>query len=39
MPAETSPSEQSLKVDGNLLTLLPDGPERLSALLSLIDGA
>jgi cardiolipin synthase len=39
MPAETSPSEQSLEVDGNLLTLLPDGPERLSALLALIDGA
>ena len=29
----------SLAVDGNRLTLLPDGPPRLEALLGLIDGA
>lgn len=34
-PAE----ERSLTVDGHRLTLLPDGPERLRALLELIDGA
>jgi cardiolipin synthase len=28
-----------LTVDGNRLTLLPDGPERLDALIALIDGA
>jgi cardiolipin synthase len=28
-----------LTVDGNRLTLLPDGPERLGALVALIDGA
>ena len=27
------------KVDGNRLTFLPDGPDRLEALLALIDGA
>ena len=26
-------------IDGNRLTLIPDGPERLEALLGLIDGA
>jgi len=31
--------DRSLLVDGNRLTLLPEGPERLSALLGLIDGA
>ena len=30
---------RALTVDGNRLTLLPDGPERLEALLALIDGA
>ncbi|MEA1072587.1 phosphatidylserine/phosphatidylglycerophosphate/cardiolipin synthase family protein [Sphingomonas sp. LY160] len=41
MPADASPdpSEQSLDVDGNRLTLLPDGPQRLIELLALIDGA
>ncbi|HXG80184.1 MAG TPA: phosphatidylserine/phosphatidylglycerophosphate/cardiolipin synthase family protein [Sphingomicrobium sp.] len=33
------PSDKSVEVDGNRLTLLPDGPERLQALLRLIDGA
>jgi cardiolipin synthase len=39
--ADAAPSEpdRSMLVDGNRLTLLPDGPERLSALLGLIDGA
>ena len=32
-------SSRSAEVDGNRLTLLPDGPERLEAVLSLIDGA
>jgi cardiolipin synthase len=39
MPAAEPPSEQSLEVDGNRLTLLPTGPGRLQALLGLIDGA
>ena len=39
MPADTPPPEQSLDVDGNRLTLLPDGPGLLEALLALIDGA
>jgi cardiolipin synthase len=30
---------RSIKVDGNTLTFFPDGPERLDALLALIDGA
>lgn len=39
--ADAAPSEtdRSLLVDGNCLTLLTDGPERLTALLGLIDGA
>jgi cardiolipin synthase A/B len=39
--ADAAPSEPdlSLLVDGNCLTLLPEGPARLSALLGLIDGA
>jgi len=39
--ADDAPSEpdRSLEVDGNRLTLLPDGPERMSVLLGLIDGA
>lgn len=32
-------SARQLKVDGNLLAFLPDGPERLDALIGLIDGA
>ena len=32
-------SDRTITVDGNKLTLLPDGPERLTALLGLIDGA
>jgi len=39
MPAVEPPPEQSLEVDGNRLTLLPTGPDRLRALLALIDGA
>jgi len=31
--------ERTLEVDGNRLTFLPDGPERLEALLALINGA
>jgi cardiolipin synthase len=35
-----SPTPQVIaEVEGNRLTLLPDGPERLDALLALIDGA
>jgi cardiolipin synthase len=30
---------RSLTIDGNRLTLIPDGPERFAQLLSLIDGA
>jgi len=30
---------RSVKVDGNTLTFFPDGPERLDALVALIDGA
>ena len=39
--AEADPpqSDRSVTVDGNRLTLLPDGPDRLEALLALIDGA
>lgn len=37
-PAPPAP-ERSLTVDGNRLTLLTDGPERLDALLALIDQA
>ena len=36
--AEPAP-ERSLSVEGNRLTMLPDGPARLTALLALIDGA
>ena len=35
--ADTQP--RSLTVDGNRLSLLPDGPKRLDALIDLIDGA
>lgn len=39
--ADAAPTEpdHSLLVDGNRLTLLAEGPERLAGLLSLIDGA
>ncbi|HEV2748038.1 MAG TPA: phospholipase D-like domain-containing protein, partial [Allosphingosinicella sp.] len=33
------PAEGALMVEGNSLTLLPDGPHRLEALIALIDGA
>jgi cardiolipin synthase len=40
MPAaEHSSSDRSLNVDGNVLTLLTEGPELLAALVDLIDGA
>lgn len=41
MMADAAPlsSERSLTVDGNRLTLLSEGPERLEALVALIDGA
>ena len=39
MAAAPPPSAQGLEVDGNRLTLLPDGPGLLDALLGLIDGA
>ncbi len=41
-PAPPSPSKagaNAVTVDGNRLTLLTEGPERLTALLGLIDGA
>ena len=37
-PPRPNPTD-SLLVDGNRLTLLTEGPERLEALLGLIDGA
>jgi cardiolipin synthase len=37
--AKTSIKTGPLKVDGNSLTLLTEGPERLDALVALIDGA
>ena len=30
---------RTLRIDGNQLTVLPDGPERLEALIALVDGA
>jgi cardiolipin synthase len=36
---DTEPKIAPHEVDGNKLTLLPDGPERLEALIGLIDGA
>ena len=36
---ETDVAARQLCVDGNRLTLLPEGPERLDALIALIDGA
>lgn len=38
LPAD-KPGARQRTVDGNLLTFLPDGPERLDALIGLIDGA
>ena len=41
--AEANPQQNAVEVvatvEGNRLTLLPDGPERLEALIALIDGA
>ena len=37
--ADPPASDKTVDVDGNRLTLLTEGPERLEALLSLIDGA
>ena len=37
--AEQPRTDTTVEVDGNRLTLLTDGPERLDALLGLIDGA
>jgi cardiolipin synthase A/B len=41
MAEQNPPNSNPLpaQVDGNRLTLLPDGPERLDALVALIDGA
>jgi len=38
-PRKSDIDARRLTVDGNRLTLLPDGPERLDALIALIDGA
>src|SRR5690242_14075245 len=37
--AASSKAARVLTVDGNRLTVLPDGPERLDALVAMIDGA
>ena len=37
--AKTTAKPRPLSVDGNRLTLLPEGPMRLEALIALIDGA
>ena len=37
--SEAEARTQPMEVAGNRLTLLPDGPERLEALIALIDGA
>jgi cardiolipin synthase len=34
-----APPDRTLKVDGNRLTFISEGPARLQALLALIDGA
>src|SRR6195952_6069955 len=36
---DADPNIATHEVDGNRLTLLPDGPQRLEALIGLIDGA
>ncbi|RIX32381.1 phosphatidylserine/phosphatidylglycerophosphate/cardiolipin synthase family protein [Sphingomonas edaphi] len=37
--ADVPQDDRSVEVDGNRLTLLPEGPERLACLLALIDNA
>lgn len=37
--AELTPDDRSIEVDGNRLTLIPEGPDRLSTLLNLVDNA
>ena len=37
--SDAEPQIRPMEVAGNRLTLLPDGPERLEALIALIDGA
>ena len=37
--SSADPRDRDAEIDGNRLTLLPDGPERLDALLDLINGA
>jgi len=39
MAAASPPRDRTVEVDGNRLNLLTEGPERLEALLGLIDGA
>lgn len=38
-PVEDDRAARTVTVDGNRLTFLPDGPERLDQLIALIDGA
>src|SRR3990170_7747468 len=37
--SRTETARRTVTVDGNALTLIPDGPERYEALIALIDGA
>jgi cardiolipin synthase len=37
--AKRDAASRTVRVDGNALTLIPDGPERFEALIALIDGA
>jgi len=37
--ARAEAASRTVNVDGNALTLIPDGPERFEALIALIDGA
>ena len=39
LPDDPNPDECTVMVDGNRLTLVPDGPPRLTALLAMIEGA
>jgi cardiolipin synthase len=39
MASASPPRDRTVEVDGNRLNLLTEGPERLEALLGLIDGA